>query len=78
MVDDQNGPNLHLILRIPLAADGQGESVKIEQAYREAFGEAGDNPKFKIYAALVILVGLPALTGFIVLVVHLVKRFGLN
>lgn len=67
------GPQWHIVLRIPLAAGGQDHCARIIQAYNQASVAAVVTPRTKIYAFILLIGGLAALTGLVALATHLLK-----
>ena len=72
-IENKHRNDWHMVLRLPLGADVLPSAELIKRTYAQAYTVAAGSSRYKIYALLLLLVGLPALTGVIVLLVNLWK-----
>lgn len=70
IIPRRRGPAWHMILRLPLSPGSEHLASEVQRTYRSAYVAAASSPRFKIYAALIIFVGLPAVTGLIWLIAN--------
>lgn len=71
-----DGPDLHLVFRVPPGEAAEQQVAEIKRAYAAAYAA---NPPFRVsllHIVLLIFVGLPVLVGLIVLILSLFGRTG--